>query len=161
MMFWPSVPATRWYRSVYALLSDLADAVTTLTPPRLPSPESLATWYHWEEVAGCVWLANVSGCATGGIHSGELPFRVLVCTFMPCDRARASTYGLNEDPTCSLFCRAMSYWHLIWLQMLVGSEKLGPPYMAQISPVVGCSSTAPTCAYQGSALPSLAIRLTL
>src|ERR1019366_6925375 len=120
MMFWPSVPATRWYRSVYALLSDLADAVTTLTPPRLPSPESLATWYHWEEVAGCFSLANVSGCATGGIHSGELPFRVLV-----------------------------------------GSEKLGPPYMAQISPVVGCSSTAPTCAYQGSALPSLAIRLTL
>src|ERR1039457_6328866 len=110
MMFWPSVPATGWYRSVYALLSDMADAVTPLTPPRLPSPASLATSYHWEELAGCFWLANVSGCATGGIHSGELPFSVLVWTSMPCDRARASTYGLNEDPTCSLFCSAISNW---------------------------------------------------
>ncbi len=29
--------------------------------------------------------------------------------------------------------------------------------MATMAPVPGCSSTAPTCAYQGSALPSAAI----
>ena len=28
--------------------------------------------------------------------------RVLVLTFMPCETAVESTYGLNDDPTCSL-----------------------------------------------------------
>src|ERR1035438_7148258 len=78
MMFCPSVPAARWYRSVYAVLSDMAEAVTTLTGPRLPSPASLATGYHSEESAGWAWLEYVSGSETGGIHSGESPSSWLV-----------------------------------------------------------------------------------
>ena len=46
MMFIPSVPATRWYRSVYAVFSDSADAVTTLTPVACASPASLPTSYQ-------------------------------------------------------------------------------------------------------------------
>ena len=41
----------------------------------------------------------------------------------------------------------MFHWQRILLQFL--ASKLGPPYMAQISPVLGCSSTAPTCAQLG------------
>ncbi len=90
-MFWPSAPATRWYRSVYAVLSDSADAVTTLTPLACASPASLPTSYQLPESAGWVVLAYVIGCETGGIHSGEWPSSVLVLTLMPCERARAST----------------------------------------------------------------------
>ena len=93
IMFWPSVPATRWYRSVYAVLSDSADAVTTLTPLACASPASLPTSYQLPAlaVAGWVRLAYVIGSETGGIHSGEWPSSVLVLTLIPCLRASAST----------------------------------------------------------------------
>ena len=83
------------------------------------------------------------------MYSGECPSSVLVFTLMPCCRASASTYGLNDEPTCSRFCSAMFNWQKIFLHFLAGASKLGPPYMAQISPVLGCSSTAPACAQFG------------
>ena len=70
-MFIPSVPATRWYRSVYAVFSDSADAVTTLTPEACGSPASLPTSYQPSSgVVGWVQLAYVDGSATGGMYSG-------------------------------------------------------------------------------------------
>ncbi len=53
------------------MLSDAADAFTTLTPLACGSPASLPTWYQLPELAGLVRLAYVMGDETGGIHSGE------------------------------------------------------------------------------------------
>src|SRR5258708_6921091 len=54
--------------------------------------------------------ARVCDVESGGTHIGSIPLRMLVCTFMCSCTAVASTYGLNEDPTCSLFCIALLSW---------------------------------------------------
>src|SRR5215472_10004913 len=53
------------------------------------------------------------GVESGGTHIGSIPLRMLFDTFMPSCTAVDSTYGLNDDPTCSRFCRAMSHVQLI------------------------------------------------
>src|SRR6185437_4354644 len=60
-----------------------------------------------------------------------------------------STYGLNDDPTCSRDCHAVLF-------MQVPSHWAGvrfcplPGYSAMISPVFGFCSSAPTSAHGGS-----------
>ena len=44
---------------------------------------------------------------------------MLVWTFIPCLTAAASTYGLNEEPTCSRFWSAMFHSQAIFAQKLV------------------------------------------
>ena len=75
-----------------------------------------------------VWPGPVAGteycCGywSLGTQSGEVPLRTLVLTLIPWDRAVASTYGLNDDPTCSLLLSAMSTLQKIRSQRLCGSE---------------------------------------
>src|SRR5579875_45331 len=101
MMF--SVP-TRWARSVKAVLDDWASAFcTVVAPPRPPitSYPSLCTGYAFGTALAALVADSTIGIVSGGTHSWGLAFRMLVWTFMPWLTAVASTYGLNDDPTCS------------------------------------------------------------
>ena len=87
------------------MLDDCASAFCTLiAPPGLlliTSPPSFDTSNDsGMALAGSV-VDRTSGSVSGGTYSVGLAFRMLVWTFMPSETAVASTYGLNEDPTCS------------------------------------------------------------
>ena len=99
---------TRWIRSPKAWFEDSAAALAGLIGPKF-SPGEFSSYQPWES-AGLVVLENVIGSVSGGIHSGEYPLSTLVLAFMPCLTAVASTYGLNEEPTCSRAFSAMSNW---------------------------------------------------
>src|SRR5208282_1591473 len=132
-------------RSSKAGSDDMAAATGTLSPWPEFSPAMLTgNQSGGQFVVSVDSVSRSSGVESGGTHIGSIPLRVLSCTSMPSATAVASTYGLNEEPTCSRFWVAMFHWQLILAQFF--ALKLGPPYMARIAPVPGFSSTAPTCA---------------
>ncbi len=56
-----------------------------------------------------------------------MPLSVLVFTFMPWITASDSTYGLNEDPTCSRAYTALFSWQSNLAHWAVGRFMPGPP----------------------------------
>ena len=95
----------RWARSVKAVLDDWASAFCTVVAPPAPpivSYPSLCTGYApGIALAALVAESTSRGRCPAGPTAGGLAFRMLVLTFMPSFTAVASTYGLNDEPTCS------------------------------------------------------------
>src|SRR5258708_35221546 len=125
MMF--SVP-TRCARSVYAVMEDCAKASCPFRGPRLHMQSLLnlndeGSFLAWSVVDSWSWSCGESG----GTHSGLLPFSVLVFTFMPSLTAWDSTYGLNEEPTCSRAYTAVLTWQSDAAHWAVGRFMPGPP----------------------------------
>src|ERR1700749_927994 len=120
----------RWARSVNAVFEGCASAfwafdaerLSPLGPTGLPmtSPPSFST-LNASEFLQPALLPGSSYTPTGiaseytmGVESGvtqryALEFRTLFWTSIPCDTAVESTYGLNDDPTCSRDVMVLSW----------------------------------------------------
>src|SRR5258708_8553252 len=76
--------------------------------------------------------ARVCGVESGGTHIGSIPLMMLFDTFIHSDTAVASTYGLNDDPTCSPFCVALLSWQKIFAQRFPPFPR--PPHSPSMPP---------------------------
>src|SRR5215469_13665521 len=106
------VPA-RCTRSSNPGSDDTAAAFGTLSLPMFSPPMLTGKKVGGQLVVRNDSSARVCADVSGGTHIGSIPLRMLFDTFMPSDTAVDSTYGLNEDPTCSLFSVAMLSWQKI------------------------------------------------
>src|SRR5260370_18373767 len=100
---------TRCARSVNAVLEEMANAFCTGCGP-WPMWSSLL---NLNDIGAAFALSEVDktiGMESGGTYSGLSVFRILVFAFIPSMTAWASTYGLNDDPTCSRAHTSVFTW---------------------------------------------------
>src|ERR1700722_10264418 len=159
----------RCSRSVNAVFEDCASAFCTFVSARLSpfgptglpmgSPPSFSTLMACGSLQPVFWPGSSytpTGIASEYDIGSEslvtqmyvLEFRMLFWTSMPCDTAVDSTYGLNDDPTCSRV-RVVFWWQSETVHCLTGSFSPRPGYRARIAPVFGSCSSAPISAQDG------------
>ena len=103
-------------RSSNAGSDEMAAAFCTLSAPEFSPWMLTSNPGDGQFVVGWDSSDRVCGVESGGMHIGSIALRMLFCTSMPSDTAVDSTYGLNEEPTCSRFCVAMLSWQKIRAQ---------------------------------------------
>src|ERR1700722_515340 len=157
----------RCSRSVNAVFEDCASAFCTFVSARLSpfgptglpmgAPPSFSTLMACGSLQPVFWPGSsytptgiASECDIGSeslvTQMYVLEFRMLFWTSMPCDTAVDSTYGLNDDPTCSRVPVAVLFWQSARLQFAAAMFWPRPGYSAMMAPVFGSWSSAPISA---------------